>query len=101
VNFTPTSSKYQGQGCHGVRILVTDRGKLEPYFSGIKIVDEICQMYPGQFEWKAAHFNRLCGTSKIRDAIANHSSVDVLQSKWQKELESFLKIRAKYLLYPD
>jgi uncharacterized protein YbbC (DUF1343 family) len=101
VNFTPTSSKYKDKECHGIRIIVSNRDKLEPYFSGIKIVDEICQMYPGQFEWKAAHFNRLCGTSKIRDAIANHSSVDVLQSKWQKELESFLKIRAKYLLYPD
>ena len=100
-NFTPTSSKYKDKECHGVRILITDRDKLEPYFSGIRIVDEICQMYPEQFEWKAAHFDRLCGTSKIRDAIASHSSVDVLQSKWQKELESFLKIRAKYLLYPD
>jgi uncharacterized protein YbbC (DUF1343 family) len=100
-SFMPTSSKYQGRECHGVRILVTDRSHLEPYSSGIKIVNEICQMYPGQFEWKAAHFDRLCGTSKIRNAITSHSSVDVLQSKWQKELESFLKIRAGYLIYPD
>jgi uncharacterized protein YbbC (DUF1343 family) len=100
-SFTPASSKFQGRECHGVRIIVSDRDRLEPYFSGIKIVNEIYRMYPEQFEWKAAHFDRLCGTSKIRDAIANHSSVDVLQSKWQKELESFLKIRVKYLLYPD
>ena len=101
VRFTPTSSKYQGLECHGVRILVTDRDRLEPYSSGVRIVNEICRMYPDQFEWKSAHFDRLCGTSKIRNAITSHSSLDVLQNKWQKELESFLEIRAGYLIYPD
>jgi uncharacterized protein YbbC (DUF1343 family) len=101
VSFTPASSKYQGRECHGVRILVSDRDRLEPYFSGVRIVNEICRMYPDQFEWKASHFNRLCGTSKIRNAITSNSSLDVLQNKWRKELESFLKIRAEYLIYPD
>lgn len=101
VRFTPTSSKYKGKECHGVRIIVSDRNQLEPYFSGIKIVNEICRMYPEQFEWRASHFDRLCGTSKIRSAIKSNSSLDALHNKWQKELESFKKIRAKYLIYPD
>ena len=101
VRFTPTSSKYRSRECHGVRILVTDRDRLEPYSSGVGIVNEIYRMYPDQFEWRAAHFDRLCGTSKIRNAITSHSSLDVLQNKWQKELESFLEIRAGYLIYPD
>jgi len=101
VSFTPTSSKYQDLECHGVRILVTNRDRLEPYSSGVRIVNEICRMYPDQFEWKAAHFDRLCGTSQIRNAIASNSSLDVLKSKWQIELEAFLKVRAGYLIYPD
>jgi uncharacterized protein YbbC (DUF1343 family) len=101
VNFTPTSSKYKGRKCHGVRIIVSDRDRLEPYFSGIRIVNEICRMCPDQLKWRAGHFDRLCGTSKIRNAITNGSSLDVLQNKWRKELESFLKIRAGYLIYPD
>jgi len=101
VSFTPASSKYKGRECHGVRILVADRDRLEPYFSGVKIVNEICRMYPDQFEWRASHFDRLCGTSKIRNAIISNSSLDVLKSNWQKELEAFLKIRAGYLIYPD
>jgi uncharacterized protein YbbC (DUF1343 family) len=101
VRFTPTSSKYQGQECHGVRILVSDRDRLEPYSSGIRIVNEICRMYPEQFEWRASHFDRLCGTSKIRNAITGNLSLDALQNKWRTELESFLKIRAGYLIYPD
>ena len=101
VRFTPTSSKYQGLECHGVRVLVTDRDRLEPYFSGVRIVNEIRRMYPGHFKWKVAHFDRLCGTSKIRNAITSNSSLDVLQNEWRNELESFLKIRAGYLIYPD
>lgn len=101
VRFTPTSSKYQGQECNGVRIVVTERDRLEPYYSGIRIINEICRMYPGNFQWKARHFDRLCGTSTIRYAITSRSSLNELRNKWQAELESFLKIRAKYLIYRD
>jgi len=101
VRFTPTSSKYQGRECHGVRIVITDRDRLKPYSGGIRIVNDICRMYPDQFEWKAAHFDRLCGTSKIRNEITSGSSLDELQKKWQAELESFLEIRDKYLIYRD
>jgi uncharacterized protein YbbC (DUF1343 family) len=101
VRFTPASSKYQERECLGVRIMVSDRGRLEPYFSGVRIVNEICRMYPNQLKWRAKHFDRLCGTSKIRNAITGNSSLDALQNKWRKELESFLKIRSGYLIYPD
>jgi uncharacterized protein YbbC (DUF1343 family) len=101
VSFTPTSSKYKGKKCHGVKILVSNRDRLEPYFSGIKIVNEIYRLYPKQFKWRASHFDRLCGTSKIRSTITGNSSLDALHNKWRKELESFLKIRAEYLIYPD
>lgn len=99
--FTPTSSKYQGLECHGVRIVITNRDRLEAYYSGIRIVGEIFRMYPRDFEWKTAHFDRLCGTSTIREAITSGSSLSELRSKWQPALESFRKIRDKYLIYRD
>ncbi len=99
--FTPTSSKYQGVECHGVRIVVTDRDRLESYYSGLRIIAEIAHTYPRNLEWKTAHFDRLCGTSAIREAIASGRSVDELRSKWKPALQSFLKIRDKYLIYRD
>ena len=101
VSFTPESSKYQGQICNGVRIIITERDRLEPYYSGVQIVNEIYRMYPKDFQWKVKHFDRLCGTSTIRDAIINQSSLNSLRKKWQAELKSFNKIREKYLKYPD
>ncbi|MHC4241517.1 MAG: DUF1343 domain-containing protein, partial [Planctomycetota bacterium] len=101
VSFTPTSSKYQDQRCNGVRIIISERDRLEPYFSGIRIINEIHRMYPQDFQWKVKHFDRLCGTSKIRDAIINSSSLNSLRSNWQTGLQQFQKIRKKYLIYTD
>jgi uncharacterized protein YbbC (DUF1343 family) len=99
--FTPTSSKFKGQTCNGVRIVVADRNNLKPYLSGIKIVNEIFRLYPDDFQWRASHFDRLCGTSTIRKAIVNGASIDELREKWQPDLTSFRKIRDKYLIYRD
>ena len=100
-SFTPVSSKYKGQQCKGVKIIVTDRDLLEPYFSGVLIVNKIYQMYPDKFQWKTRHFDRLCGTSAIREAITNRSPLEKLRGIWQADLKSFLKIRDKYLMYPN
>jgi uncharacterized protein YbbC (DUF1343 family) len=100
-SFTPVSSKYKNQRCNGVKVIITNRDLLEPYFSGILIVNEIYQMYPNDFQWRASHFDRLCGTSTIREAITNRSSLDEFREDWQAELKSFLQIRNKYLMYPN
>ncbi|MBN2377417.1 MAG: DUF1343 domain-containing protein [Sedimentisphaerales bacterium] len=98
-SFTPTMSKHQNVECFGCRIDVTDRNLLEPYWSGIQIVNAIYQMYPKKFEWKTRHFDRLCGSSEIRQAIVNQTSLEELKRKRQSDLASFLEIRKKYLLY--
>ncbi len=100
-SFTPTSSKYQGQKCHGVKITITDRDLLEPYYSGILIINELFRMYPDAFQWKARHFDHLSGTSSIRQAIMTGSSLERLKKDWQAELKSFLTIRKKYLMYAE
>ncbi len=101
VSFIPTSSKYPNQTCNGVRIIITERDKLDPYYSGIRIVNEVYQMYPDNLQFKAGHFDHLCGTLKIRNAIIDRSSLNSLRNKWQIKLESFQEIRVKYLIYPD
>ncbi len=99
--FTPVSSKYEGQMCEGVRIVFTDRDRLEPYYSGVRIVNEIHGMYPAEFEWRTGHFDRLCGTPKVRQAIMGGASLKELRDEWDVELEAFRKIRDKYLIYGD
>ena len=97
--YTPNGSKYRNQRCFGVRIILTDRDRFEPYWCGINIVNTIYQMYPQQFEWRIAHFDCLCGSASIREAIIAQSSLETLRSNWQEKMHHFLKIREKYLLY--
>jgi len=98
-SFTPTFSKHKGAVCHGVRIAITDRNRMEPFWTGVLIVNEICHMAPDSFEWRAAHFDRLCGTATIREAIVARKPLTPLKEQWDAQCAAFEQLRRKHLLY--
>jgi uncharacterized protein YbbC (DUF1343 family) len=98
-SFTPTSSKFQNQKCHGVEILLADRTRLEPFWSGVLIVNELNQMYPNNFKWSEKHFDRLCGTATIREAIIAQKPLPPLKAAWSAECKTFDQTRRKHVLY--
>lgn len=100
-SFTPTSSKFQNQKCHGVEILLTDRTRLEPFWAGVQIVNEFHRLYPAQFKWSEKHFDRLCGTATIRAAITAQKPLQPLKTAWAAECRTFDQTREKYLLYAE
>lgn len=100
-SFVPTSSKHQDQRCHGVEIIITDRDELEPFRAGVAIIDVLFRMAGEKFEWKAAHFDRLCGTATIREAITAKRSLEDLRALWNAECKTFRRSRQRYLLYQD
>lgn len=99
--FTPTASKHEGQLCDGARIEITDRDRLEAFWAGVRIVNEIARTHTESFEWRADHFDRLCGTAAIREAIVNREPLAPLRGTCRMDRESFRRIRGKYLTYPD
>jgi uncharacterized protein YbbC (DUF1343 family) len=100
-SFTPKSSKHQGRLCQGVEITLVDRNRLEPFWAGVLIVNEISQMYPDQFEWNTAHFDRLCGTATIRKAITAGKPLIPLRDAWTGERRDFERLRDNYCLYVE
>jgi len=100
-SFTPSSSKFEGRLCQGVEIVVTDRESLRPFWTGVTIIDELARAYPDQFEWRTAHFDRLCGTATIRKAITARKPLHTLRHAWDAECRSFLGTRQQYLLYGE
>jgi uncharacterized protein YbbC (DUF1343 family) len=100
-SFTPASSKHQGQPCHGVEITLVDRNSLEPFWSGVLIVNEVRRLYPDRFEWSASHFDRLCGTDAIRKAIASREPLADLKDAWTAKSKSFDQHRRRYSVYTD
>ncbi len=91
--------KYEDEVCRGLKINLTDRQTFKPFKTGVLIVKTIHDLYPQQFKWRKAHFDRLCGTDQLRLAIEHNQPLEPLFDKWQKEVEAFSWLRKPYLLY--
>jgi uncharacterized protein YbbC (DUF1343 family)/CubicO group peptidase (beta-lactamase class C family) len=96
-SFTPNASNYSGQPCHGVNIMLTDREFLDSPELGIELASALAKLYPEQFHME-----------KMIDILANQNVYDQLVHgvdphrialNWQDELQTFLQVRAKYLIY--
>jgi uncharacterized protein YbbC (DUF1343 family) len=48
---------------------------------------------------QVSFFNRLAGTSKLKDQIYAGWTAKEIRETWKPGLEEFKKIRSKYLLY--
>jgi len=105
-SFTPRSiagmsvqPKFEGRICSGAAVNVIDRNIYQPYWTGVQIVNTIYKLYSDSLKWNVYHFDRLCGTSVVRQAIISQASLEELKANGQPGLKEFLKIRKKYLLY--
>ena len=105
-SFTPktisgkaVNPKYEARECFGAQLHVTNRLTFEPYWTGIRIVNSIFRLYPDSLRWHVRHFDRLCGTDKVRLAIEGRADLDALRASWQRGLTDFRVIRKKYLMY--
>ena len=96
--FTPDSGLFESELCEGVHLSLLDRNKLQSMRMGIEIAAALVKLYPDKFE-----------TTKMITLIGNMETIKELQegrnpaaivNSWTLGLESFRKMRAKYLLYP-
>ena len=97
VRFTPASSKYAGEECQGVFMIVSDRSALRPVRLGIEIASMLAKMYGARFELEAAErlFGSKDGIARIRsgeDPSAIAATWAVAESRWRL-------MRAPYLIY--
>ena len=95
--FTPNSGLYAGQVCEGARVIVSDRASFEPMRMGIEIAVALAKFYSAKFD--VSKMIALVGNAEtIRKLKAGKATTEILAG-WTEELESFRKVRAKYLLY--
>lgn len=95
--FTPQERPYRGKRCEGVRLQITNRAALDTPALGIELAGALQRLYPGKF-----HTGQMVGMVGSRQAMEDlKKGVDPreIRRRWQPGLESFLKVRAKYLLY--
>ena len=102
VSFTPDFSKYAGQHCHGVWVILTNNKTFQPFRTGIALVKTVHDMYPDKFEFRPgapSFFDQMAGTDSVRKGILDGKSVSDIERQWQDGLNAFMHVRARYLMY--
>lgn len=97
--FTPTFSKFKGELCGGAQIHVTDRHQYSSFDTSLFIVQTIMELYPKNFEFHETYFDKIMGTSRIREALEKGARVEDIIQSYEEELNNFSKLRKPYLLY--
>jgi len=98
VRFTPSATKFPGESCGGVQLIITSRTELEPIEVGIQLMCELKKLYPQ--DWDTKNLNKLLASNRIRDAIELGKSRPEILGIWQEELRRFVDRRSNFLLYP-
>jgi uncharacterized protein YbbC (DUF1343 family) len=106
--FRPTFQKHAGVSCGGVQIHVLDRNEFEPVITGVAMVKAAYELYGSDFRWKEPPyeyvydrnpFDVIAGTSGIREAFEQGSTLAEIQKSWAGPFDDFIKVRERYLLY--
>ncbi|MFA6450352.1 MAG: DUF1343 domain-containing protein [bacterium] len=106
--FEPTFHKWHGERCGGVQIHIQDPAAFPAYFACVRLLAEIRAQSPDRFAWKQPPYeyeydklpiDLIFGTDKIRLAIESGDDLCGLETSWRTELDSFLELRSKHLLY--
>jgi uncharacterized protein YbbC (DUF1343 family) len=95
--FMPTSSTYAREECGGMQIFLDDWDGFSFVALGLAIPCELHRLYPN--DWKSTGYQKLLAHPPTYEALMRGDSPERIGRLWQAELEEFLKIRKKYLLY--
>lgn len=98
VEFTPASSKFRGEKCFGVYIVLTDRDRLEPVRTGLVIAWHLRNLHGEAFEFDRVL--RLLHNRRVLEAVRAATTTASFPLLWQDDLAAFEKHRRGALLYP-
>jgi uncharacterized protein YbbC (DUF1343 family) len=97
VRFTPASSKYAGEACQGVFMIVTNRTALRPVRVGLEIAGALARLHGDKY--RVENTARLLGSEEsLARVIAGEDPAEVA-AVWAEGEASWRQLRAKYLLY--
>ncbi len=93
-SFVPTFSKYVGERCNGVQVLITDYETFEPFYCGLSLMDTIRNQYK-EFDTRKL-LKESMGTDEF---LLDTFQIDKFVEKHRHKIEEFLKRTEKYRLY--
>ncbi len=97
VRFTPTASRFSGEECQGVFIVITDRQAVRSVRVGVELASALMKLFPGRLEVDAAA--RLFGSVAGLDRLKAGDDPAAIAQSWAAAEARWRLLRAKYLLY--
>jgi uncharacterized protein YbbC (DUF1343 family)/CubicO group peptidase (beta-lactamase class C family) len=97
VSFTPGSSNYSGQLCHGVNLVLTGREFLDAPELGIELASALLKLYPQQYHME--RMVEILANQSVYDAIGRGEDPQRIALDWQDDLAKFQQVRHRYLIY--
>ena len=97
VEFTPSSSAFAGELCHGVHIVVTNRDVLRPVRVGLEIAAALHGLHADTFDLDAAA--GLLGSTEALDRIKEGDDPEQIAAGWTAGEREWRRRVAPYLLY--
>jgi uncharacterized protein YbbC (DUF1343 family)/CubicO group peptidase (beta-lactamase class C family) len=95
--FIPAQPPYRGRQCHGARIVLIDRERLNSPELGIELAAALRRLYPDRFQLDRTL--GMIGARWVVNAIKEGEDPRAIEQRWQSSLERFRALRAEYLLY--
>ncbi len=89
---------FHGQTVGGIRIVATDRTKLDSPELGVELLAALHQLYPEQFQMGKA--SRLVANRETMSDLEHGTDPREIAAGWKGKLANFFKRRERYLLYP-
>lgn len=97
--FTPTFSKFASERCGGCQLHVTDRETYRPVTAILAILQTIRRLHGAKLELHADYFDKVMGTSLVREAFERGESFAQIVARWEPGLAEFTRLREPFLLY--
>lgn len=102
VRFTPSSSKFSGRECGGVRLKILDRRSFRTVATGLSLLYKIMELWPEKVEFQPSHWSE-------KPMISLLSGCDVFEKKlppleelislWDQESAQFARRKQVYHIY--
>ncbi len=96
--FTPDSSKFKGERCGGVNMVITNRELFEPLRTGFSVAVALRKLYPQQ--WETTAYGRLLANEQVLAAVKEGRSTAEIVRLYQNDVQRFHERRRGVLLYP-
>jgi uncharacterized protein YbbC (DUF1343 family) len=95
VSFTPTTSIFKDELCHGLRVTITDRRALRVVEAGVAIASTLSRLYGEKYA--VDKMDRLLRHKPTLEALRRGAALSEIRALW--DTDAFVARRAKYLLY--